>query len=91
MNNFTKGPWGVDDNHGKRYIEPINSNEPVAQVFKQSAGLGLYHANADLIAAAPELYAALRDCISVLEVLGGNGNVYKNAKATLAKARGETK
>ena len=91
MSNFTKGPWASRKVGGPAFKNQVlwaidyneNQEQVVDFVYEES--------DANLIAAAPEMYAALRDCISVLEVLGGNGNVYKNAKATLAKARGETK
>ena len=57
MNKHTPGPWSVDDNHGKRYIEPIYSNEPIAEICKKKGDE--YTANARLIAAAPDLLEAL--------------------------------
>lgn len=59
-------------------------------------GLGCHYdieaiANAQLIAAAPELYAALAEVIDIWEPYpGGSAEVaWKTAKAALAKARGE--
>lgn len=55
-------------------------------------------ANAHLIAAAPELYAALESALALLEVVEGAGvaefagslaSVPSNCRAALAKARGE--
>ena len=76
MSKHTKGPWGVDDNHGKRYIEPISSNDPVAIVCKKVGAEFL--ANARLIAAAPLMYELLAmksasgddDCRRLLAEIG---------------------
>ncbi|WP_315136428.1 hypothetical protein [Achromobacter marplatensis] len=70
MTTFTPGPWTVSDNHGKRYIEPVGDNEPVAMICRGHADA--YLANADLIAAAPELYHALDDLFTDMIIAQGN-------------------
>lgn len=46
-------------------------------------------ANAALICAAPELYAALLETVAMLELDGHFGGAVSSAKLALAKARGE--
>jgi hypothetical protein len=46
-------------------------------------------ANVALIAAAPDLYAALEAVLSIIWWAHGDGQHYQAAKAALAKARGE--
>lgn len=82
---FTPGPWTVSDNHGKRYIEPVGDNEPVAMVCRGHSGA--YLSNANLISAAPDLFAALEGVIRVADRATVE---FDAARAALAKARGET-
>lgn len=83
---FTPGPWALDDDG---WI--CAGNEPVCMI--ESGGItGFFpHAQADanLIAAAPEMYDLL-DCAQATGMLehGGLGDAIRSA---LAKARGETK
>ena len=90
---FTTGPWKWSwewTDHGARYIGIENSN------FEEIIGQnGLYSEDdANLIAAAPDMYEALEDVVSKIEdFLAGKINIrddycYKPRKA-LAKARGE--
>lgn len=99
---FTPGPWAdgppawyrgrTNEAHGKR---PINStSHPAAGVIANVYG----EANAALIAAAPDLYAALAElhasvrgeCPSLLnEDSGGDAALALRIEAALAKARGE--
>jgi hypothetical protein len=93
MNKHTPGPWAVDDNHGRRYIEPGSSDEPVAEVCKKKGGE--YLANAHLIAAAPDLLAALEACESAMASCMADFNQYDQAaydaaRAAIARARGES-
>lgn len=99
----TPGPWTVSDNHGKRYIEPVGDNAPVAMICRGHDDA--YSANANLIAAAPELLEALEDCQTALEwaIEQGGGpaceheagvcfcnenNALNFARAAIRKARG---
>lgn len=90
----TPGPWTVSDNHGKRYIEPVGDNEPVAMICRGHADS--YSANAHLIAAAPELLEALEIMIVGACAVGvphaGERKVLQDAvdhaRATINKARG---
>jgi hypothetical protein len=88
----TPGPWAVSDNHGKRYIEPVGDNEPVAQITKGPNS----EANARLIAAAPELLEALVVMCREFELKipdHCNADWYEEfnaARAAIAKATGIT-
>lgn len=71
---------------------PINTTQ---HPWRPDAHQEEANATADLIAAAPDLYKALRDCISQIEALcspldPNSFNVPDGARAALAKARGET-
>ncbi len=85
---FTPGPWEHD----------VERNDISWLSFSDGSGipLGTTKANADLIAAAPELYGALRNLLTINELLDGEGVLAKDkaaaldrANAALAKARGE--
>lgn len=98
---FTPGPW-VRDRHGQRR----GSNGEGVNVW--DAGIGYAsrspetEANAHLIAAAPDMYAAI-ECFMPKGIAIGNGNVpddlcvpmdvtmgeLRAFEAALAKARGE--
>ena len=74
----TPGPWTVDN----QYI-----HGPDGIRFLAVAGDGAGQANARLIAAAPDLYAALENIIEHRERMGlGSDHVYDAARAALAKA-----
>lgn len=98
---FTPGPWeaGLDRGYGHPFaltpniiINPVilgrAVNIPLAKIRRGNAES---YANAILIAAAPELLAALRDCLMYLErdvPLSGSAAERKNAHAAIAKATG---
>lgn len=67
--NFTPGPWFADPDDVRdealAVLDAIGCN--VADVFTMCRP-GECEANAHLIAAAPELYEALEDCITALEL-----------------------
>lgn len=93
--NFTPGPWrvecGDDENDWSGFWPEIHAECGYCVVGKE----GLYGdrntdlQNAKLIAAAPELLAALEDYIKVHEFLGhADRPHYQAAKAAVLKARG---
>jgi hypothetical protein len=94
MSNWTKGPWhvsrgnGVDTNQGKQVCRaPIG--------YERTIVGRNWKANAHLIAAAPDLYEALESLLDDLKMtpeinLDGWGIDTKQARAALAKARGES-
>ncbi|MFM9867077.1 hypothetical protein [Achromobacter xylosoxidans] len=91
----TPGPWTVSDNHGKRYIEPVGDNEPVALICRGHADA--YSANALLIAAAPELLKEAESAVRRLDwFLDANPDhvdstlnvIRQDLRAAISKARG---
>lgn len=66
----TPGPWHIQDDHGKRWIETAGNDDTIAEIHRRRSKGGVYSceealANAKLIAAAPDLLAA------AIEVLNG--------------------
>lgn len=90
--NFTKGPWVV----GVRNCNEIMTSFPgvfIGGVFLDVPTKNDSH-DANLIAAAPELYDALEDLLEKLDMtpelnLDSWGVYTFEAEAALAKARGE--
>ena len=96
--NWTKGPWEI-----QKYFEPYDDHHPFTNVVKDGlivAKLGLdlceeFEANATLIAAAPDLYAALERIYGRLLMSDRDGDARITeedgamAEAALRKARGE--
>lgn len=92
MTSFTPGPWfyrrsnewshTVVTKHG---VLPDGTDNcwTVAEVNKQREPE--HEANARLIAASPELYQALRDCVAALGGINSD-NVPDTARAAIAKA-----
>jgi len=88
---FTPGPWAKDSNYcvGPRSVEDDQSYGmviPVADVYGEHRD-----ADARLIAAAPELLAALNRLVKVALVRGadtGTGSAYAESVAAIAKATG---
>lgn len=97
---FTPGPWRVTDAAGAGCYRirtgPIGKNEygmVIAETYLHGSS---DEANANLIAAAPELYAALSEAKFQIEYLhekfaetGSGNNMLAKIDAALAKARGE--
>jgi len=97
---WTKGPWLIDYSSGdyaaiidhreltsdQRDIAYINGEVGDADGFADAA---VARANARLIAAAPDLYEAIEDIIAHYYNGGDGYVVMQQAKAALAKARGE--
>jgi len=81
---------------GSVVAEFSNANCNEIAYEDDGAGTGRHYdfqamANATLIAAAPDLYAALAEIVDIWEPYPGGSaeEAYKAAKAALAKARGE--
>ncbi len=96
---FTKGPWTVgkrkDKNRGsaKAYIDGF-SWDGLASVWVRLQNKDMDSdegvANAHLIAAAPDLYAALAEIMHMRSTAAGvTREAADRARAALAKARGE--
>ena len=89
---FTKGPWPVErTGDGKRYVvgnKLVEGYYEVAEVYSDDCDPDEAKANAHLIAAAPDMYEALEECVAFT---GAHGGPFAKARAALAKARGEAK
>ena len=101
---FTPGPWSLDNNDVRDEAQAVLRDATgciVADAFTMDR-TGECEANAHLIAAAPELYEALEDCMTALEPYDDAKprdwksdrenlrRVYQSARFALAKARGES-
>lgn len=96
----TLGPWRVSEKRGDLIDIRHENNEPgamilnLAQVVARQSWLKEAEANARLIAAAPELLAALIKCADALEEVSYQawcGEIIDEARAAVNKATGETK
>lgn len=88
--NFTPGKWMVcEDDFGEPFVEN-ESGDPVCEVCGTTD-------DARLIAAAPDLYEALVECVDRIDTFYGppgsnriDHELIVRARAALAKAKGET-
>ena len=93
---FTKGPWGIEyDGHEANIIGPVpytSDQRDIAYVNSEVGDIDGFacgvtaQANAHLIAAAPELYAALAELVRIHKT---SHVTWDDAELALAKARGE--
>ena len=73
MSNYTSGPWYISKQNALRIIESGPRALTLATCSTKGRGVtesGSYkeaHANAKLMAAAPELLEALKKCLTALE------------------------
>jgi hypothetical protein len=100
---FTPAPWNLSDQYGSEIYNDNNlligqtlnfltASAKQKKDFKvlDISDLDEIMANANLIAAAPELYEALEWCVNYLEIeRGEDNNPIEVAEKALAKARGE--
>ena len=90
----TPGPWVVEpDIMGDFTIHPEGRKLAIAAVVNGAinniTGHGSEHgANANLIAAAPDLLADLEFAVKLLRPFGGTAQIQR-MEATIAKARGQ--
>jgi len=97
MSGFTPGPWWADASHyGTVYIEAnaaIDKRllQEICAVGPTESGREQQLANARLIAAAPELYEALKQAVTSMQDSGySNSHIaIRAARAALSKAAGE--
>ena len=88
---FTPGPWRYDRTNGSPTTgeHMIAGAKPGYLAEVRDCGSGDVRANTHLIAAAPDLYAALDGLLGLLDA----GSLYEPqayaARAALAKARGQ--
>ena len=91
--NFTPGPWKImNDKNGYPLIfNGVDGFNPICRL-EHKAKFDRKIADANLIAAAPEMYEALQDLINQMNELSAYGDpLPDDSKAikALAKARGE--
>lgn len=92
--NFTEGPWIVRSPNGRPGVYTAGGCKVAAveaphliPALEREGRLG----NCDLISAAPDLLAALKDVISCVEYVGRmdmSAEVWQSARAAVAKAEG---
>lgn len=89
--NHTPGPWTLGDENDPLVFSPV-AGAYVAQVLAYDGGSlrSNYAADAALIAAAPELLAALREIVDHFQRTGDPtlGDMAPRARAAIAKATG---
>jgi hypothetical protein len=88
---WTPGPWRL--NEWRHVVGPNGKEIRCTGLSLAGGNVGLEEpeANDALIAAAPDLYAALADLVDVIDRLGAiRSSRMDDARAALAKARGET-
>ncbi len=87
MNKHTKGPWELSyDKGNNRDVIASSDKSPICSVRQSWVSREQYHANAKLIAAAPDLLAALKSAVAYPIT----GNWCADAIAAIAKAEGDT-
>lgn len=89
----TPGPWYVQDDHGRRYIETEGNDDTIAEIHRRRNKGSVYScaeagANARLIAAAPKMLAALIKLHDSLKQLNDCGDVgrYVEEEVEIARA-----
>ncbi len=103
---FTPGPWGIGSKIVESTSQVIAIYEEknrraasagyLADVYagyvgSQDISFEEGAANANLIAVAPELYEALKECLDLIELMLPNEEtIISESRASLAKARGES-
>lgn len=95
MAEHTRGPWRVEKNPDDGITDPavMAGKYYVATVHDACSSEGCWDADACLIAAAPELLAALERTLNWLasypgQAAIGPGGPYDQARAAIAKAKG---
>lgn len=96
MTRTTPGPWKIDHfDHEACADVIVQSGELLATAYPMGTGvdrLFIAQANAHLIAAAPDMLAALLvlvDAYGIPDNKGREAPIIKNARAAIAKATGE--
>jgi hypothetical protein len=97
MNNHTQGPWTVDGAVATENLDVFGEGGRVAMLDFDDIDADTLEANARLIAAAPELLAALQDIVDayqnhfyLFDAMPVAWQTYDNiARAAITKATGE--
>lgn len=93
----TPGPWEANDTDGEHHaiVSPTDESPDHFTVICIGPNAATENANARLISAAPDLLAALEDCVGILDHLlrlspvHGYRRDIAAARAAIAKAKGE--
>ena len=96
MSEFTKGPWRIDQgaifgDDGVDYDRMVASLTGYTRNFEADLVATQNKANAHLIAAAPDMYEALKAALGWMEMMEGVGNssAWVDIKDAIAKAEGD--
>lgn len=95
MSEHTKGPWGIeeDDDFGFAIIDPKNHYNEIGfcsvYMDRVDKPRDVAKANANLIAAAPDLLEALENCYKVLKMGEIDTALSLQCRLAIAKAKGE--
>lgn len=91
MSKHTPGPW-LQNKYGS-VVDRAGDGVQFRGVSTLCSGsderIEEAEANTRLIAAAPDLLEALEDCVQAMQMFRVNGQILVNAKAAIAKAKGE--
>lgn len=94
---FTPGPWGIESetrsaSGSELVVTEANGGFSVAEAAHDGAGFSysMARANARLIAAAPDLLAALESLKTSIRTRSNHVDALNAAAAAIAKARGES-
>jgi len=87
---WTPGPWVAYLGNKYMHVKSVDGSY-VMEAQSTHGGIVRQHADANLIAAAPELYEALKDIITQYPLIHGEPVPawIRNGAAALKKARGE--
>ena len=96
MNKHTPGPWHIQDDHGKRWIETGGNDDTIAEIHRRKDKGSVYScgealANAHLIAAAPDLLDALERMVKCAQKQNWNDHYPEELAASylaIDRARG---
>lgn len=93
----TRGPWNYRDDEPE-WVTDSNDNIAVARVTRYNTDAKAQHANAKLIAASPDLLAALQQLLEIYDDHSGKvwttsskHRALDEARTAVNKALGETK
>ena len=97
MTKHTEGPWVIEPDHRVGSItithesQGLRSHVAVLPKMTLCEEHGMIEANARLIAAAPDLLEALEALTeeAFVNMSGGRGHLIDDARAAIAKAKGE--
>lgn len=95
MNQFTKGPWkyefdNADFSGGGQWYSVMDENETNLLWFPYNSPKSVGDeklANAKLMAAAPDLYEALREMDAMFSAMDGSNNWYRRSRLAVVAAR----